>query len=762
MGFTLVFAACGGGSGGAGAGGGGGGSGIGGHGVAGAGVAGKGGGAGTSGGGAAGGAGGGQGGRAGMGGGGAGVGGAKMGAGGGAGGIGGMAVGGVGGGNVGGAGGADTALVLDVPCGWHGAGSANDLTFTPDGKVLLAAGGGYVRGFDAATGRHVSISAWYPLDLFGVTTSPDGRWVAAFSPGTVNNNQASVAVWPTADPSQGRVLVYAAPNAIGFSTDSAMLAVSTRYPSGSVSIFDLGSFSVVASAKQSDLMSGGTLTMSVDGRQLTYSGLTTFTASGGVPWFGSLNPTSTIGSVPGLYSNWSDWAAASNVEADIGGYQNPEITLSYWNKPAITKGASLGDGIDFSAVALSHGGYLMASGQVNGQVAIWQLPTSGYAQVTISPVIPPFTAQVGSIPALAFSQDDSLLASSSDDGSIYVHRVSDGSVVWHAEGAPGRGAISILAASASSGQLLALTSNSSTGEPPAFWSLGYVVDLAKDVVRGVLDPGFAVDSLGAYCVGSADASAMLCPNGRLAYRALDGSQTTTGVDAGPTPQTSRGGFALAPDHTRMVEAILTPTVQAADLSSWLLPAGASGQAFAHTDGQLGLLAFSGDGSTLVGVSTTSVAVPKTGELWAWDARTGAAIGQWDLMAHGVSQEPTATDIAVSDSGDLVAVVETYGTDVVLVSPRSGTVQRVTPRVDGSPAGFPAVAVSPDGTRVAVSSRYTGGLAQQGVVIHNVTVIGSDGSPVSHVAGSGESTAFLDSHTLLRGEVDGTASVWCLP
>jgi len=680
--------------------------------------------------------------------------------GGGAGGIGGMGMGGVGGAGAGGAGGDSTTPVLDVPCGWHGAGSANDLMFSPDGKVLLAAGGGYVRGFDAATGRHVSISAWYPTDLFGVTSSPDGRWVAAFAPAD-GYDQGLVAVWPTADPSRGRVLLYGATTAIGFSSDGTMLAVSTRYPSGSVSIFDLSTFSVIASANQSDLMGGGTLTISADGRQLTYQGSTTFTASGGVPWFGSLNPTNTLGSIPTLYSNWSDWAAASNIEADIGGYSTPEITLWYWNKPAITKGASLGDGIDYSAVALSHGGYLMASGQVNGQVAIWQLPTSGYAQVVISPVMPPFTAQVGRIPALAFSPDDSLLASSSEDGSIYVHRGSDGSVVWHAEGAPSA-PISILAASASSGQLLAFTSSAVSAELLTFASLGYVVDLSKDAVRGVLDPGFAVDSFGATCVGSADAMAILCPNGRLAYRALDGSQVTTGADGGPLSSTSRGGFALAPDHSRFVEAILTPTAQAADLSSWLLPAGASGQAFAHTDGQLGLLAFSGDGSTLVGASTTYVTVPQTGELWAWDARTGASIGQWSLMAHGDVQEPTATDIAVSQSGDLVVVVETYGADVVLVSPRSGTVQRVTPRAESLTSGFPAVAVSPDGTRVAVSSRYVSGAVQQGVVTHNVTVFGSDGSPVSRIAGSGESTAFLDSHTLLLGEEDGTASVWCLP
>jgi Tol biopolymer transport system component len=70
--------------------------------------------------------------------------------------------------------------------------------------------------------------------------------------------------------------------------------------------------------------------------------------------------------------------------------------------------------------------------------------------------------------------------------------------------------------------------------------------------------------------------------------------------------------------------------------------------------------------------------------------------------------------SISRAGDLIAVVNAYSPDVVLVAPRAGTMQRITPAVDDAGKGFGSVAVSPDGTRVAVTSTYNGG-TPQGVV-----------------------------------------------
>ena len=55
----------------------------------------------------------------------------------------------------GGSAGGPALPTLDAPCDWRGAGHASDLAFTPDGALLLAAGGAYVRAFEAATGQKV-------------------------------------------------------------------------------------------------------------------------------------------------------------------------------------------------------------------------------------------------------------------------------------------------------------------------------------------------------------------------------------------------------------------------------------------------------------------------------------------------------------------------------------------------------------------------------------------------------------------------------
>src|SRR5205085_1964763 len=114
------------------------------------------------------------------------------------------------------------------------------------------------------------------------------------------------------------------------------------------------------------------------------------------------------------------------------------------------------DAVDYTAVALSHGGYQVVAGQHDGRVSLWQLPSGPTSPPTR--LMPAFTTQVGQISAVAFSLDDSRVASASQDGTIYVRRVSDGSPVWHAEGpSPSLWGTSILAASPGNRRLLAFS-----------------------------------------------------------------------------------------------------------------------------------------------------------------------------------------------------------------------------------------------------------------------------------------------------------------
>jgi WD40 repeat protein len=637
---------------------------------------------------------------------------------------------------------------LEAPCGWHGIGHASDLAFSPDGSLLVAAGGGYLKAFDAATGRHVFASPWHPADLFSVAFSPNGAWVATSAPtGGPAYFKGAAAVWRVASPTQGAMLLLGYDvGAIGFSSDSAMLAVAIRSPVARVAVFELGGLSMVASVNQTDFATGGMMSISADGRQLVYQGSTTFTA-GGAQWFGALIPPSGVSTDPPV-PNWSAYAPASNVAVGIGGTQTPVINANYNGGTPVSGGQIMSpDGVDFSAVALSHAGWTLAAGETNGHVYVWQLPHA--LPVTGAPALS-LTTQVGTVPALAFSPDDSLLATASDDGTLYVRRVSDGSEVWHAEGPPPfQNGVSVLAANATSGLVLALADR------------GYVLDPAKDAIRGTLGRGTGSSPDGTTCVGSADALAMACPGDQITFQAMGGAAVLTGSPAGTGSFTVRGGFALAPDHGLLVESIDNqmnlPASHAADLWSWPLPAGSPGGKLAHPDRLLQRLAWSGDGSTLAGVRAS----PNDAPVWAWDAASGAALGQWGLTAN-LDETTFFGEVAISDAGDVIAAVDKDNPDVALVRPRAGTVQRLAPTTDDGNSGFSAVSVSPDGTRVAVTSEYRAG-APTGVVTHSVTVFGSDGTPVSRIAGylhlNTFPTAFLDGRTLLRGEQDGSVSVW---
>jgi hypothetical protein len=123
------------------------------------------------------------------------------------------------------------------------------------------------------------------------------------------------------------------------------------------------------------------------------------------------------------------------------------------------------------------------------------------------------------------------------------------------------------------------------------------------------------------------------------------------------------------------------------------------------------------------------------------------------------------DVAISYAGDLIAAVGDRSPSVALVRPRVGTLQWVTAAA-GDNAGFSAVALSPDGTRMAVSPTY---LSSSGAAVagHGLAVFGTDGRPIAQTAsfrpyGHRNLIALRDNRTLLVGEDDGIVSIWCLP
>jgi WD40 repeat protein len=75
-----------------------------------------------------------------------------------------------------------TTLVPDrliaAPCRWLAPGAAQDVAFSPDGKLLATASGGFVKLYDAATGQQVRATPWHAGITRTFSFSPDGQRIA--------------------------------------------------------------------------------------------------------------------------------------------------------------------------------------------------------------------------------------------------------------------------------------------------------------------------------------------------------------------------------------------------------------------------------------------------------------------------------------------------------------------------------------------------------------------------------------------------------
>jgi WD40 repeat protein len=183
-------------------------------------------------------------------------------------------------------------------------GHASDLSFSPDGALLVVAGGSYLKVFDATNGSHAFAGAWQPLELFSLAFSDDGQWLVTFAPSASSALFAGGAsVLQVTDPAQGHTLELGQDvHAAGFSSDSTLLALALASPTARLELYSVPSFELVSEVNQSDLAQSSTFSLSTDGRLLTYQGTITFRTSTGALWFGPLVPpfpqNSTIRSCP--------------------------------------------------------------------------------------------------------------------------------------------------------------------------------------------------------------------------------------------------------------------------------------------------------------------------------------------------------------------------------------------------------------------------------------------------------------------------------
>ncbi len=627
------------------------------------------------------------------------------------------------------------APLLPGPCDWRGVGAATDLRFSPDGRALAVGGGAHVKVFDAATGAHRRPGAWQPGRALWLAFSRDSRWVAAFSGGETENGEGGPGVWRVEDPQQGKLLVpFDRVVSVAFSSDSTRVALLLSGPDAAIRVFRLSDFEPLASLP---LRPGeaGSLQFTEDDAKLVLA-------------------------APGLAA-WStaDWSAVSPPPALPIDFGRPRKDRTKDLSPASARAVGLsGRAVtingrslaapaagDLTAVAISQDGRLVAAGAESGEVFVWEVSQAFLDQrTTEAALLRRFAAQSARISAVALSHDGGSLAATSDDGSLHVFRVSDGARLWHAQGlAHPLGSPRILAADAASGLLLVTGGRSAAA----------ALDANADRLGPALPAPADESNFG--CVGRRDGRAAACVgNYRISVLAAGAEPQMAGMET-RVAGSERGGYALSPDGAILLESVRTPAVgntldPPSELIAWPLRGGGATRRLAGVDAPVTALAFSGNGARVAGV--VRVGAP----LRLWDAATGEERTRWTPSPPGPRGEFEA--VAISDDGARVAAVGRPTSDLLLATV-GGPVRRV--RLVARPSGHVAVALSPDGARVATSTPYFPPRERDEIQRGGVVLRSSDGAPLFSLPGGSPGVAFLSNDVLVRGERDGTVSYWCL-
>ena len=146
-----------------------------------------------------------------------------------------------------------------------------DVAYSPDGRWLASAGGGYdplkpgeARLWDAETGQEIHTFVVPAADVFGVAISPDSRWLAA------GCSDGMVRIWDTRDPAgKARELAghIGQVERVVFLPDGRLASAGgTEVESGDVKIWDLSTGRVLDLRGHTGPVWG--LACSPDGRRL--------------------------------------------------------------------------------------------------------------------------------------------------------------------------------------------------------------------------------------------------------------------------------------------------------------------------------------------------------------------------------------------------------------------------------------------------------------------------------------------------------------
>jgi WD40 repeat protein len=391
----------------------------------------------------------------------------------------------------------------------------------------------------------------------------------------------------------------------------------------------------------------------------------------------------------------------------------------------------------------SHDATLVATGELGGGVSL--------TEKVSRTLLFRFAAQGGPITGLAFSPDDSLLAATSEDGSLFTWRVRDGSEAWHS------------GASIFPGELVAASRD---GTKVVLKSKGdHSLVSALD---GNLLGKFPLEDY-ASCATDKSAERLACSNEEGPnFVSVNGVPRIAGIDPAAPELFGRGAVALVPDAPVFVQALVLTgttgvpyTVRLSNLDDAAfreIPMPERTTSSGSFKNYPLALALSDDGQLLaaaVDARYAGVGAPSRPLGYLWD------VASLDLVAtFGSTQEypNQASSVAIAPGGNWVAVADEEIEELILFDVGRAAESRYV--VDGV-CGFEHLAASPDGTLLA-ADMVSGSPCSDSSVRRTVVVDIAAGAVVATLpGGSNGALAFLSSSSLVRGEADGATSVWCL-
>jgi WD40 repeat protein len=603
------------------------------------------------------------------------------------------------------------------PCRWLGPGAAKDLAYSPDGKLIGTASGGLLELYEAATGKQQRTTPWEQDSVGSFSIAGD---LVAIGTSAFRGN-GDVAVYRLADMSVvKRIPLARAVPSVAFSPDGKWLAAATSsdvapgktlievWNTSDFSLateIDIGNSSLDAVGFTPD---GSTLVGASEamGGWSTGSWQSTAALGGGYSW-SALRSSRIVFSNAGKVARVSGYtsAAAAPPNGMAIDFQSPETA-------------------DVKVAIISHDGTLLAAGDEKGRVFLWEISAA-------RPLLFRFAAQSGSINALAFSPDDSALSATSDDGSLYSWRVRDGKELWHSGAGVFAGAV---------------VGASRDGSKVVVQSQGSYADLSAD--DGSLLGKFPLGE--GSCVTDANAARLACSNGTGPnYTTLNGVPITAGIDPMAPDLVSKGPVALMPDATTLAQVVTLRRGPELPLSTAVRLWDVNAATFKDlpADAALSALAVSGDGA-LVAASRGGGVIGVVWDVAKANAIVNVGVGDLDF---------NATDsVVLSPDGKWAAFAHYFLDRIVLTDLPGGAVHAFT--VAGI-TGFDHLVASPSGKFLfaEMDTIAAGGITTANGIVIDLAV----GTIVKMIPGASKGAAFLSEKTLIRGEPDGSTTVWCL-